>query len=109
MINNVILVGRVVADPEVKVLDSGMSVANITLAINRSFKSAEGDTETDFIKCSVWDGVATAASTYCKKGSVIAVKGRLVSKVTPITIESGETINIHSVEVIGERVSFVKI
>ncbi len=109
MLNNVILVGRLVAEPEVRVLDSGLSVATITLAINRSFKGSDGETETDFIKCSIWEGVATAASTYCKKGSIIAVKGRLASKVTPITLENGETINFHTIEVIGERISFIKI
>lgn len=109
MLNNVILVGRLVADPEVKVLESGLSVANITLAVNREFKRKEEEIETDFIKCSIWEGVANAAATYCKKGSVIAVKGRLVSKVTPLTLENGETINFHSVEVMGERISFIKI
>ena len=108
MLNNVILVGRLVADPEVKVLESGLSVANITLAINREFKRKEEEMETDFIKCSIWEGVANAAATYCKKGSVIDVKGRLVSKVTPLTLENGETINFHSIEVIGERISFIK-
>ncbi len=109
MLNNVILVGRLVAEPEVRVLESGLSVATITLAINKSFKGGEGENDTDFIKCSIWEGVANAAATYCKKGSVIAVKGRLTSKVTPLTLENGETINFHSIEVIGERVSFIKI
>jgi single-strand DNA-binding protein len=108
MLNNVILVGRLVAEPEVKILDSGLSVAKVTLAVNRSFRTSEGDTETDFISCSLWEGVATAASTYCKKGSIIAVKGRLAEKVTPIILENGEKVNFHSVEVIGERVSFIK-
>ena len=49
MLNQVIVVGRLVADPEVKKLESGKEVTNITLAVNRSYKNAEGVYETDFI------------------------------------------------------------
>lgn len=109
MLNNVILVGRLVAEPEVKNLESGLTVATITLAVTNSFKNLNGETETDFIKCSLWEGVATAASSFCKKGSIIGVKGRLASREYPITFENGETKNIRTIEVIGERVSFIKI
>ncbi len=108
MLNNVILVGRLVGEPEVKTLESGLSVSTIVLAVSRSYKGADGEIGTDFIKCSLWEGVATAASTYCKKGSIIGIKGRLTTREIPITLENGETINYTALEVIGDRVSFIK-
>lgn len=109
MLNNVILVGRLVNDPEVKTLENGTSVASITLAVMKGFKNQNGETEVDFIKCSLWEGVATAASSFCKKGSIIGVKGRLASRDYTITFENGESKTIKTIEVIGERISFIKI
>ena len=77
MLNQAIMVGRLVADPEVKELESGKKVSNITIAIPRSYKNAEGEYETDFIDVSLWDGVAQNTAEYCKKGDIIGVKGRL--------------------------------
>ncbi len=110
MLNNVILVGRLAGDPEVRMLDSGLSVCNITLAVTRSFKNSNGELEVDFIKCTLWEGIASAAAEYCKKGSIIGIKGRLISKDYVISTDADEekkTIKI--VEVVGERVSFIKI
>lgn len=77
MLNQAVLVGRLVADPEVKELESGKSVSNITIACPRSYKNADGEYETDFIDVSLWDGVAQNTAEYCKKGDIIGVKGRL--------------------------------
>ena len=74
MLNNVILVGRLVAEPEVRVLDSGLSVATITLAINRSFKGSDGETETDFIKCSIWEGWLQQHQLIVKKDRLLLLK-----------------------------------
>lgn len=110
MLNNVILVGRLVGDPEVKMLDSGLSVCSITLAVTRGFKNSNGEVEVDFIKCTLWEGIATAAAEYCKKGSIIGVKGRLISKDYALPNSEGEEKKIIKiVEVVGERVSFIKI
>lgn len=110
MLNNVILVGRLVEDPEVRKLDSGLSVCTITLAVTRGFKNSNGEVDVDFIKCTLWEGIASAAAEYCKKGSIIGVKGRLISKdyVLPNNNDGDEKI-IKIVEVVGERVSFIKI
>ena len=79
--NQTILVGRLVADPELTVLDNGTKVTTVTLAIKRNFKSGEtNDYETDFLKCTLWSGIAEATVNYCKKGHTVGVKARLQQK-----------------------------
>ena len=77
MLNQVVLVGRVVYDLELKKNDSGKRFLVLTLAIPRSFKNMEGNYDTDFIRCIVWDSVAENTSEYCKKGDIVGLKGRL--------------------------------
>ncbi|NLF48236.1 MAG: single-stranded DNA-binding protein, partial [Acholeplasmataceae bacterium] len=78
MLNQLILVGRLTRDPELRKLEEGRSVTSITLACQRPFKSgATNDYETDFFNCTLWSGIAEATVDYCKKGSVVGVKARL--------------------------------
>ena len=77
MLNQVMLVGRLVEKPEVKVLESGKKVSNITVAVQRAYKNAEGIYDTDFIDCVLWEGIATNTAEYCNKGDIVGVKGRL--------------------------------
>lgn len=49
----------------------------MTLAIPRSFKNMDGEYETDFINCKLWDTVAKNSSEHCKKGDIVGVKGRM--------------------------------
>lgn len=103
MLNQVILVGRLVSDPEVKKLESGKEVSNITIAVNRSYKNAEGVYEIDFVDCRLWDGIATNTAQYCKKGDVIGVKGRLQTDV----IEQEDGTKKKYTNVIAEKVTFL--
>lgn len=96
-------VGRLVGDPEVKELESGNKVTNITIAIPRSYKNADGEYETDFVDCTIWNGVAEKTSEYCKKGDLIGVKGRLETSV--YEKDNGEKTKRTSV--IAEKVSFL--
>ena len=99
-----VLVGRLVSDPEVKTLEDGKSVSNITLAIPRSYKNENGEYETDFIDCTLWKGVAENTAEYCRKGDVIGVKGRLQSS----TYEDKETGNTRKrMDVVAEKVTFL--
>lgn len=71
--NQVILIGRVVADPELKFTKTGKAVANMRIAVNRTF-----DRETaDFFKVTIWGKQAEAAATYLKKGAQCAISGRV--------------------------------
>ena len=76
MLNQAVLVGRIVKDPELKDTEKG-KVTNITLAVPRSFKNMNGEYDTDFISCVLWKGVAESTVEYCKKGDLVGVKGRI--------------------------------
>ena len=102
MMNNVCLIGRLCADPELKILENDKKVANITLAVSRSYKNSEGKYDTDFFKCSVWNGIAENVTNYCKKGDVVAVKGNLKTKM--IENENGKH---QELEIIVDKMTFV--
>lgn len=77
MMNQVIVVGRLVATPEVRETENGKKVTNVTLAVPRSYKNMDGNYDTDFIECTLFNAIATNTSEYCKKGDVVGVKGRI--------------------------------
>ena len=80
MLNQIILVGRLVKTPEVIETESSKKMSSITLAIPRTFKNADGEYDTDFIDCVLWEVVAESTSEYCKQGDIIGVKGRVQSR-----------------------------
>lgn len=75
--NVVALVGRVVADPELRYTPSGIAVTTFRIAVNRRFKSESGEQEADFFDVVAWRQTAEFASNYLTKGRLIAVEGRL--------------------------------
>lgn len=77
MLNQIVVVGRLVRNPEVKELEDGKKVSNVTVAIPRSYKNAEGGYDTDFIDCTIWNGMAENTSSFCRKGDLIGIKGRI--------------------------------
>ena len=79
MLNNVVLVGRLTADPEIKEVGKEGKVVNFSLAVQRSYKNESGEYDTDFIQCNVWNKVAENMSEYCHKGDIVGVKGSLQS------------------------------
>lgn len=102
MLNQVVLVGRIVYDLELKKNDSGKKYLSMMLAIPRSFKNIDGTYDTDFIRCIIWDNVASNTSEYCKKGDIVGLKGRLQSRLVE---KNDKKENI--MEVIGEKVTFL--
>lgn len=77
--NNVVLMGRLTRDPEVKVTtgENSMSVARFTLAVNRRFKNAEGKYDADFINCVAFGKTADFVTQYFHKGDMMAVTGEI--------------------------------
>lgn len=105
MLNNVVLVGRVVRQPELSQTIDGKKVSTITLAVTRSFKNAlSGEYETDFINITLWEGIAKSVVEYCGKGAIIGVKARLVHK----TYEVPNYKSLRVIEVVAEKVSFIQ-
>jgi len=77
MLNRVVLIGRLVADPELRYTPSGVPVANFRIAVDRSFTNAAGERETDFINIVAWRQRAEFAANYLGKGRLVAIDGRL--------------------------------
>lgn len=102
MLNQVVLVGRLTKDPSLHKTESNKNLSYVTLAIPRSFKNAEGEYETDFIDCQLWEAVAKSTVEYCRKGDIVGVKGRLASRSFE-TSEGKRTI----IEIVAEKVTFL--
>lgn len=77
MINRTVLVGRITKDPEIRYTQSGMAVANFTVAVNRQFTNANGEREADFIGCIIWRKAAENFCNYTHKGSLVGIDGRI--------------------------------
>lgn len=77
MLNVVVLVGRLVRDPELRYTPNGIAVGTFTIAVNRPFSSRSTEQEADFIDIVVWRGLAETVAQHLQKGRLVAVNGRL--------------------------------
>ena len=95
MLNTLTVVGRLVDRPIVEENENGKKVATITLAVPRSYKNMNGEYDTDFIPCLLWNGIASSTGEYCRKGDVIGVKGHL------------QRLSGDELKVVAEKVTFL--
>lgn len=77
MLNSVIMMGRLTADPELRTTQSGKTVASFTLAVDRDYQPNGAEKQADFIDCTAWDKKAEFVCKYFAKGRMAIVKGRL--------------------------------
>ena len=77
MLNRIVLMGRLTRDPELRRTQSNLAVTSFTLAVDRDFKSQNGEKETDFIDIVAWRATAEFVSKYFTKGRMAVVEGRL--------------------------------
>lgn len=103
MLNQIILVGRLVRDPEVQMTDTGKARSSVTLAVNRGYKNLDGVYDTDFFDCTLWTGIAENTAEYCKSGDVIGVKGRLQTWLS----DNEDGTKTKKMEIIAEKVTFI--
>lgn len=103
MINTVVLTGRPVKEIELKTLSTGTKVAGFTLAVNRSFKDANGDYPTDFISIQTFEKTAEFVAKYAKKGELIGIEGRLQQRV----YENKEGVNVYIIEVVANQITLL--
>ncbi len=103
MLNQLVVVGRLVKDPELRKTENGRNTTNITLAVPRSYKNTNGEYDTDFIDCVLWSNVAETTTEYCHKGDLLGIKGRIQTRV----IKKEEEKPKYIAEIIGERVTFL--
>jgi len=79
MINKVILVGHVGADPEIRTLDSGVTVANMNIATSERWKDKDGNKQesTEWHRIVLWRGLAEVARNWVEKGSQVYIDGKI--------------------------------
>lgn len=101
--NKVVLIGRMVKDPEVKKTQSDLSVCSFRIAVDRKFKDQSGNRQTDFLDVVAWRQLADIIGKYCHKGSRIGITGSLQSR--SFEDQSGNKRTV--IEVLAEDVDFL--
>ncbi|MBQ9534672.1 MAG: single-stranded DNA-binding protein [Clostridia bacterium] len=104
MLNKVVLMGRLTADPELRRTQSNTAVTSFTLAVNRTYSRAGEQSQTDFIDCVAWASTAEFVTKWFRKGMQIALCGRIQTR----TWEDKQGQKRKSVEVIAEEVHFAE-
>ena len=104
-VNKVILVGNLGKDPEVKYLDSGVAVANFSLATTENYKNKEGDrvSQTEWHNVVLWRGLAEVAEKYLKKGSSVYIEGRIRTR----KWEDKDGNNRYNTEILGDSMTML--
>ncbi|SFE49528.1 single-stranded DNA-binding protein [Alteribacillus iranensis] len=105
MFNQVTIVGRFTRDPELTYTKDGIAVCNFTLAVQRSFRNAQGEFDADFIPVTVWRKQAENTAIYCHKGALVGINGRIHTR----TYENKEQKKVQVIDVNAEQVRFLKI
>lgn len=102
MINMVVLMGRLTADPELRTSNSGISYCRFTVAVDRSFTKSGEEKKTDFINCVAWRQTAEFVSRYFTKGQMIAVEGSI--QTDSYTNKDGA--KVYTTDILVSQVSF---
>tara|TARA_B100000945_G_C20365224_1_gene589217 strand:- start:173 stop:604 length:432 start_codon:yes stop_codon:yes gene_type:complete len=104
-VNKVILVGNLGKDPEVRYLDSGVAVANFTLATTENYKNKEGErvSQTEWHNIVLWRGLAEVAENWLKKGSSIYVEGKIRTR----KWEDKEGVTRYTTEILGDNMTML--
>ncbi len=102
MLNSIIVMGRLTADPELRSTSSGLSVTSFTVAVDRGYARTGEERKTDFIPVVAWRQTADFVSKYFRKGSMIAVQGSLQSR----SYEDKNGNKRVAYEIIADQVSF---
>ncbi len=101
MLNQAVIVGRIVSTPEMKE-ESGKKYSNLVLAVPRSYKNENGEYDTDFLECTIWKGIAESVCEYCMKGDLVGIKGRLENKTIEIDGKKETKMNI-----VAEKITYL--
>ncbi|WP_373897225.1 single-stranded DNA-binding protein [Haloimpatiens sp. FM7315] len=103
--NRVVLIGRLVKDPELKFLPStGTAVATFNIAVDRRFKSQNQQQEADFIPIVVWGKQAESTANYMSKGKLIGISGRIQTR----SYDAKDGSRRYVTEVVADEVQFLE-
>jgi len=103
LLNSIVLIGRLVRDPELRYTPSGVAVGGFTLAVDRPFTNQQGEREADFIDIVVWRRLAETCANHLSKGRLVAVRGRLQVR----TYETQDGQRRRVAEVVADEVKFL--
>ncbi len=101
--NKTVLIGNLTRDAELSTTTNGISVARFTVAVQRKFKNANGEYETDFINCVAWRNTAENLAKYTSKGSKVGVAGSIQTR----SYEAADGTKRYVTEVIADEVEFL--
>lgn len=104
MLNHAVLMGRLVADPELRHTPNSIPVTRFTLAVDRNFSSQSGERQTDFIDITAWRKTAEFVSRYFHKGMLVAVQGSIQTR----SYTDGKGNKRKAVEVVADQVHFAE-
>ena len=104
MINNTTLVGRLTKDADLRYTSDGTATATFSLAVNRPFKSANGEREADFINCVIWRKNAENFANFTRKGSLVGITGRIQTR----NYENKEGQRVYVTEVVAENFALLE-
>jgi len=103
VLNRIILIGRLVADPQLRYTQSGVAVTTFTLAVDRPYSGQNSERETDFIDIVTWRKQAETCANHLNKGRLVAVEGRLQVR----SYDDRDGIRRKAAEVIADQVRFL--
>ena len=104
MINNITLVGRLTKESDLRYTSDGTATATFSLAVNRPFKSANGEREADFINCVIWRKNAENFANFTRKGSLVGITGRIQTR----NYENKEGQRVYVTEVVAENFALLE-
>ncbi len=103
MINRCVLIGRLGADPELRYTQQGTAVISFDIAVSRPYKSGDGNRESDWFTIIAWRQLAELCAQYLKKGSQVAIEGRLQTR--SYENKDGQRVKVY--EIVAENVQFL--
>lgn len=104
MVNNVVLVGRLVRDVDLRQTSTGKEMTCFTLAVNRNFKNEQGEQAADFIGCVAFGKTAENMARFLRKGSLIAVEGRISTR----NFQGNDGKTVYVTEVVASSITFLE-
>ena len=104
MINNVVLVGRLTKDIDLKYTGSGTAVGTFNLAVNRNFTDQNGEKKSDFVNCVIWRKSAENMANFTRKGSLVGITGRIQTR----NYENKEGQRVYVTEVVAENFALLE-
>jgi single-strand DNA-binding protein len=101
--NKVILIGNLTKDPELTETPTGLSVCRFSIAVTRDYTNSDGTREADFFNITVWNKIAEICGKYLRKGTKVAVTGRLQNR----SYEDKEGVKRTVTDIIASEVEFL--